>query len=413
MNELVTNLAEATCCTRREQLNGREHLVVPTVMLVPGVLNGEYVSAEEVAASVAAWNDVPIPIEHPRERGLPISARQPEVLERAVVGRLYGANVGPTGNLRGEMWLDIAKVGALGYADMLELLEAGGPVEVSTGYYRDLDTSTTGTGFNGAAKNLKPDHLALLPHSKGACSWQDGCGAPRVNEGDAMDKIIVTHELSLDAQMRKVYDAWYKQVARTTTAEMPSADAPSPYMIREVFADKVLVAGEGDNLAMYPYTVASDGSIAFGDPQKVEVVYKPVTNSRGKNMNENEQQEPIVVNETPEPVDTQAAPQVAPTVNEDLVALTAMVQEFGGAAALREALDGLKVNRDNERAALLGELATNARVTFTPEELASWPTGNLRKLVDALRPADYSGRGGPRANESGSEWQVLAAPEVK
>jgi hypothetical protein len=212
---------------------------------------------------------------------------------------------------------------------MLELLAAGGPVEVSTAYYRDLDTTTTGTGFTGAAKNLKPDHLALLPHSKGACSWQDGCGAPRVNEEGA------------------------PATAHQTT--------------------------------------------------------------RGKQMNENEQQEPMVVNETPEPVETPVATQVEPTVNEDLAALTAMVNEFGGVAALRDALAGLKVNRDTERAALLTELQTNARVTFTAAELATWPTGNLQKLVDALRPVDYSGRGGPRTNtqDNGGEWQVLAAPEVK
>jgi len=335
MSELVENMAETMCCTRRELLNGREHLIVPTVMLVPGVLNGEYVSAAEVAASVMAWNDVPIPIEHPRERGLPISARQPSVLERSVVGRLYGANVGPTGNLRGEMWLDVGKVGALGYGAMLELLAAGGPVEVSTAYYRDLDSSTSGTGFTGAAKNLKPDHLALLPHSKGACSWQDGCGAPRVNEDEADND------------------------ART------SADAESH------------------------------------------------TEERGNNMNETEQQETVIANDAPEPVETQVETQVEPTVNEDLVALTAMVQEFGGVAALRDALDGLRVNRDTERATMLAELQANARVMFTPAELATWPTGNLRKLVDSLRPADYSGRGGPRANDNSGEWQVLAAPEVK
>jgi hypothetical protein len=325
---LVQNMAETLCCTRREQLNGREHMVVQVVALVPGIVNGEMVTQEEILASVQQWNDVPIPIEHPRERGMPISARQPGVLERSVVGRLYGANVGPTGNLRGEMWLDVGKVGALGYADMLELLAAGGPVEVSTAYYRDLDTTTTGTGFSGAAKNLKPDHLALLPHSKGACSWQDGCGAPRVNE----DAAPVT--------------------AHQTT--------------------------------------------------------------RGNQMEENEKQD-IVENVAPEPVETPAVAQVEPTVNEDLVALTAMVNEFGGVAALRDALAGLRVNRDNERAALLTELQTNARVTFTAAELATWPTGNLQKLVDALRPADYSGRGGPRTNtqDNGGEWQVLAAPEVK
>jgi|WetSurMetagenome_2_1015567.scaffolds.fasta_scaffold02313_5 hypothetical protein len=342
MSDLVTNLAEATCCTRRELLGGKEHLVVPTVMLTPGIVNGEFVSAAEIAASVMAWNDVPIPIEHPRERGLPISARQPGVLERAVAGRLYGANIGPTGNLRGEMWLDIGKVGALGYAAMLELLEAGGPVEVSTAYYRDLDTTTTGTGFTGAAKNLKPDHLALLPHSKGACSWENGCGAPRLNEA----------EVNSDGE--------------------PDARTSAPAA---------------------PMTITPGG-------------------------NKMEDDKTVVTNETTVVPELTPAPQPetvpAPAVNDNLVALAAVIEEFGGVAALREALDGLKVNRDNERAGLLTELTTNARVTFTPAELATWPTASLHKLADAVRPADYSGRGGPRTNaQDNGGWHVLVAPEVK
>lgn len=348
MNDLVSNAAETMCCTRRENLDGREHLIIPTVLLVPGVLNGEYVSAAEVAASVTMWNDVPIPIDHPRERGVPISARQPAVLERAVVGRLYGANVGPTGNLRGEMWLDVGKVGALGYAELLELLEAGGPVEVSTAYYRDLDSSAVGPGYVGAARNLKPDHLALLPHSKGACSWQDGCGAPRLNED----------EVNLDGE--------------------PDARTSPP---AEPVAIDTLAAEGRDN--------------AVG----------------GMTMDEQE----TVVNETAitEPQPPQEVTP-APAVNDELVGLVAVINEFGGVAALREALDGLRVNRDAERAGLLAELQANARVTFTPAELATWPTASLHKLVAAVRPADYSGRGGPRINtQDNGGWRVLAAPEVK
>lgn len=107
-----------------------------------------------------------------------------------------------------------------------------------------------------------------------------------------------------------------------------------------------------------------------------------------------------------------------PAVNALAGQLAAMVTEFGGAAALREALVGLKTNQDAERAGLLAELQANGRATFTPEELAGWPTATLRKLADALRPADapaanYAGRGGPRGSVVDNEWQVLAAPEVK
>lgn len=344
---LVVNRAEATCCTRREQLHGREHLVVPVVALVPGVLNGELVPADEVALSVQAWNDVPIPLDHPRARGIPISARQPEVLEQAVVGRLYGANVDPNGKLRGEMWLDVARLNALGQDGLRELLEAGGPVEVSTAYFRDLDVTTPGTGYTGVARRLRPDHLALLPAGKGACSWADGCGAPRVN------------------------------------AEAAPVGAP----VDAARAAARSLLGESGGRAVENEIVTPNGDAE---------AQAPAVNAQ-----------PILPEPTPVP-----APVPAPVANE-VTEFVALVKEWGGVAAMRDALASIKANADNERGALLAELTANARQTFSAEELGAMPTATLRKFADALRPADYAGRGGPRVNEANDGWQVLKAPEVK
>lgn len=370
--ELRVNLAEATCCVRREMLDGRERLVVPVVALNPGVLNDELVPATEVAASVLLWNDVPIPIEHPRERGMPISARTPAVLERTLAGRLYGAVQGPDGKLRGEMWLDSAKMTAMGYGGLLALLEVGGPVEVSTAYFRDFESAPgelAGKPYVGIARNLRPDHLALLPHSKGACSWEDGCGAPRVNEGE--------------------------RASGGTGARLSSAE-PENGSNRDAAGDVART------------TAHAARSVAIGSSTPAEAS-GPLGNG-GKTVDE----------ETKVEAETQPVAEVEaePAVNELAGQLAAMVTEFGGAAALREALVGLRANQDAERAGLLAELQANGRATFTPEELAGWPTATLRKLADALRPVDapaanYAGRGGPRGNESGGEWQVLVAPEVK
>ena len=54
---------------RREMLNGREHIVAPVRMLVPGVLNGSqgpgYYPPEEVAKNPTDWDHSPITINHP------------------------------------------------------------------------------------------------------------------------------------------------------------------------------------------------------------------------------------------------------------------------------------------------------------------------------------------------------------
>jgi hypothetical protein len=53
-------------------------------------------------------------------------------------------------------------------------IEAGHTVEVSTGLFFDH----AGTSDDGAVvgANFRPDHLAILPDQRGACSRAAGCG---------------------------------------------------------------------------------------------------------------------------------------------------------------------------------------------------------------------------------------------
>jgi hypothetical protein len=86
--------------------------------------------------------------------------------------------------LRGEAWLDIDRTRAVD-PRVLADIEAGRDVEVSTGLTLDEETAPDGAVHNGkggptpyraTARNFRPDHLAILPDSVGACSLKDGCG---------------------------------------------------------------------------------------------------------------------------------------------------------------------------------------------------------------------------------------------
>lgn len=129
-------------------------------------------------------------------------------------------------------------------------------------------------------------------------------------------------------------------------------------------------------------------------------------------MNENEDTITVKEAELPaaEPLVSQAPASAA--LPSDLIALSALVGEIGGVEALRGMLAGLKANADAERSRLVAELAANDRCAFTADELKGFTTETLTKLARSLRPADYSGRGGPRIYEAGDEWETLAAPEV-
>lgn len=189
MSQLLTQRATLQLTANkleRRQLDGREHVIVPATIIVAGVLNGELVPPEALADFAEGWNGRPVPIRHPQdEAGNYIIANDPGVIESQVVGQLFNMAF-DTDRIKGEMWLDVVKAQRLGAeaTTLLQRLEAGEVVELSTGYYAHVEPSAgtyKGQSYTGIQGDLVPDHVALLPDEVGACSVADGCGAGRWN----------------------------------------------------------------------------------------------------------------------------------------------------------------------------------------------------------------------------------------
>lgn len=177
---------------REDTLEGRAYIVAPVVPITEGVHNGEFISFEEIAFFPEAWDGRPLPIDHPKDKnGIPQTANSPEVLESQVIGQLFNVVARPDiRGISGELWIDVAKAGEVpGGASVLDRLQSGGQLEVSTGYFTlvdDISGEFNGESFVGSQRDVRPDHLALLPEDTGACSWEDGCGAPRINQEKAI-----------------------------------------------------------------------------------------------------------------------------------------------------------------------------------------------------------------------------------
>lgn len=180
MERLQVNLSGKV---RRATLNGKEYFVAPVTMIVPGVLNGSkgalYYPLEEIARNVDAWNGMPLVVYHPEENGINVSARSPAIINRQGVGQIFNATI-LGGKLKAEAWFDIDKTRQVN-ANILHDLEAGRPIEQSTGLFTENEAAPKGATHNGRvydfiARNYRPDHLAILPGQTGACSVQDGCG---------------------------------------------------------------------------------------------------------------------------------------------------------------------------------------------------------------------------------------------
>jgi hypothetical protein len=185
------HLRGALGAPRTEMWEGREHLVVPMVALMEGVIHAvnaktaEFVPAAALAASVNKWKGHPIVIGHPVRDGHQISAHDPEVLAKHGCGFIRQAEMKGT-KLGMEALIDPARLEKLGRHQLLADLRAGKGCEVSVGAFvttNDKRSAFNGKSYEGEWLEIGPDHTALLPDGIGACSIAMGCGAHRAAEG--------------------------------------------------------------------------------------------------------------------------------------------------------------------------------------------------------------------------------------
>lgn len=181
-----------TAAIRHETLAGDDHLVVPIVALVEGVLfpsNApfpELALASEFGRVPDGWNGRPIVFDHPKLNGVSVSANSPAVSETEVFGQLFNTKV-EDGKLKTEAWINLVRVSELreDVQDAVTRLESGEISEVSTGLFTSLEEVEgvfEGEEFGGIWREVVPDHLAILPVGiVGASSVKDGAGAPRLN----------------------------------------------------------------------------------------------------------------------------------------------------------------------------------------------------------------------------------------
>ena len=194
-NPLLTTLACTSCANagtiRTVSLSGGEYVVFPVVPIREGVLNGHFVSSREIERSTPGWNGRPLTLGHPKDQdsGDYVTANSPGAWEQYGIGWVFSAGF-VDGRMVAEGWIDKARIAALGRDDLIDGLLTGVHMDVSTGYFCDVvqkDGVFKGDKFNGVQSGIVPDHLALLPNERGACSWDDGCGIPRVNIGGIME----------------------------------------------------------------------------------------------------------------------------------------------------------------------------------------------------------------------------------
>lgn len=279
MEIVIANLSGKV---RRAKRSGRDYLVAPITMIVPGVLDGSdgplYYPPEELGANPSDWNGMPIVLEHPVVNGIPVSARTPEILDQSGMGEILNTNF--HSSLISEGWFDIESTRRVSLPTFLDLVE-GRKIEVSTGLGAIQDTVSgsgthNGRPYKAIARRYKPDHLAVLRNGKGACSIYDGCGVLANQPSHSQ----------LRMQLYKLLESMYSKPQTPSQMMMGYSETLYPSIV-DVFDKYFVYEVDGKLYKLNYVTDLRTDLVTLKDEAPTEVSrrvsYKPVSNS-GEDM---------------------------------------------------------------------------------------------------------------------------------
>ncbi len=449
MDSQLTMHRASTGKVRREEVDGDPFLVVPMVALRTGVYqcaNCEQPAlydAEVFARIPDSWNDRPITLGHPQREGLFVSAGSEDVWRKDGLGRVRNARRDGD-KLVMEAWIDLTKADEVGDAasDLVDALEGGEQIDVSVGAFIDsVDHPGVHQGKTYGRRQLNyfPDHVALLPGQTGACSWEDGCGAPRVNAAAQENMMVLQASLPLETTTSACPcggdgdDCTCEDGPKTAEILASSlgfsanviGDVAKRQILNEALQQKLgdrwfvsvevfegsVVYQTSSGTFSRDFTLSEDGTVSLSDdPVQGALVaeFMPITVQQEGSMKERK-----------EAVDGLIANEAAPWGEDDreflmgapeeqfatLASVTkpAAVEEFPRVdiepaqpvqpAALSDAereimADALAV-RERARSDLITRISANEANQFTADELGAMQTGQLQKLA-ALSLKDAS-----------------------
>lgn len=421
---ITTNQAEAVPVKRITHSDGREYLIAPDVAIVEGVMNGLLYTEDEMTAYIDAWNGRPLVIAHPQDLdGNFVSANSPAIFARSP-GYFFNASFND-GRLTGEWWIDVEKAEKLGAeaAELVAGLEAGKLFEQSTGLFTDVDETPgewNGTHYDGIARNIRPDHVAILFDEEGACSIEDGCGAPRVNSEEAITESPEENKQSTARMVLDYLANLMRKIDSSTTETQTNAAEPggeSETGEAEENQSEVNMSREEliEGLLALETGFVTRAMLDAADDETLMALWSQF--GMPPEANEDEVEDDIVAEATEvvEGVETPAeTPQVLslpPELNE----VVSMIGRLGGVSAVEEALQQSRAQAVTQIDEMIGAITANTD-QFTADELRELPKPILQKMAGLARSAatvpNMIGRGMGVNYQQEDEWEEWNPQEV-
>ncbi|MCX8583431.1 MULTISPECIES: DUF2213 domain-containing protein [unclassified Gilliamella] len=169
-------------------IDGKEHIVINDVVPIVDdiVMNGIFYPADEINKSYMTLNDNLMPLDHPRINNEHVSALNPQAINNFYIGA-WGRNVRKSNDrVLMDAYIDrkFAESTEKGrmLVNRLDDMMSGKnttPIHVSTGLTYTPDNqsgSSKGKRYTAIARNMKFDHVAILPDKQGAATPDDGVG---------------------------------------------------------------------------------------------------------------------------------------------------------------------------------------------------------------------------------------------
>lgn len=426
----------ATSGYRYETLKKKKYLVAPMVMITVGVHNGSvgpiYYPEGPLSKLPKVWNTKPIVVYHPADGD---TAARVDNLETSQVGMVMNTRWdAEAGKLRAEAWLDEAEVARIDNR-VLDAIYEGRMMEVSTGVFVEVENKEgvwNGENYVAVACTLGPDHLAILPDQKGACSIADGAGLLQLNAEKhenllALLKSAISEEIDDLAEIISV-----RRKSLVYTWNKSCFELPYTVEDKEVTLD---FNKEQEVLKVTQFVPLRNSSYEPQSPKRKEVdmnkaqlIDALIANKATKweetdrefldGLDENQLQklEPVVAKNNEDGEEPAPAAPAAPTPEPQKKPVTMADYINNAPAEMRDSLIAMNESHNRLRENAITAILNKEGCSFTKEELSGFKLPQLEKLAQLAgveaKPApqyDYAGAGGFVSNGS----QGGDAPKVQ
>lgn len=338
---------------RREQYNGREHIVVPSYTLPDEVImNGGLYPRDEIEKSYKSLEGTFAPLGHPQVDGEYVGAERPDAVNAYHFGA-FNKNVERKGNrIYVEKFIDVerAKESEMGRR-VLNAIDKGEPIHTSTGIFLNREMVSNADGYNWIARDMVFNHDCVLLDEQGAATPEDGVGM-MVNKTFVINSAVpVINEDALD-------DSYGEKLAILSEAVKERFATSDSYAYVQDFDDRALVYCTPEGMYSIDYHFEGDNPILTGESRDVvaETSYKVKTNSLMAHLKAMVQlfstktKQPVVANVTEETLDMKP---------EDLqAALDAQAEKLQG--AFNTALAALEAKHGEALTAVNAQLQANS-----------------------------------------------------